>query len=87
MKFHNRHDYMAETGKRISRGAWERLNRAYDVHISKTVFRGGQLVHRFTYVLMRETTKWNRKLSMNERFGAHSTRSRFIPSNKVGESR
>lgn len=32
-KMHTRRDWERENGKRISRGAWERLNRAYEVHI------------------------------------------------------
>lgn len=33
IKMHTRHQWMRENGKRISRGGWERLNRAYEVHI------------------------------------------------------
>lgn len=35
MKFHTRHEWMHAHGRRISKGAWERMNRAYAVHTAK----------------------------------------------------
>ena len=88
-KWHTRHQYIKETGKSISRGGWERLNRAYDVHLSKQYVdrKSGQLVSRFTHVLMPETTKANRKVSLRDRFTPRSKRSRFNERTKVGETR
>lgn len=85
-KYHSRHDYVRRTGKRISRGAWERLNRAYEVHIvpGKLRFVGrdedGKLVVGpvFTLVNHRETPKVFRKVSMSNRFMKGGTRTRYL---------
>ena len=77
MKYHTRHEYIEKTGKRISKGAWERLNRAYDVHLSKvTHFNGQERLH-VTFVLKPETTKANRKVRLMDRFGERSKRERY----------
>ncbi len=73
--YHTRHQYAAKLGRRVSRGEWERLNRAYDVHHANGRYR---LVGRdadgrpnytavLTVVLKPETTKANRKVSLGDR--------------------
>lgn len=103
IKMHTRHEWMRKTGKRISRGGWERLNRAYEVHHG----RGGTPKLRIvgyetdeetgarvldkdgldkplflpclTHVLMRETVKCNRKVSMRDRYvKKDSRRTRYL---------
>jgi hypothetical protein len=79
---------MAENGRRISKGAWERMNRAYNVHhVKSSLLPDGTVVPRFTWVLMPETTKANRKVSLRDRFSSNSKRARFTDKNKVGEHR
>lgn len=97
MKWHNRHEYMQKTGKRISRGAWERLNRAYDVHhvATRRYFQGHDVDGNekwltkkcYTYVLTPETTKANRKVSLRDRFNKLSKRSRYNNSTPVWQVR
>ncbi len=81
LRRHDRHSYMRKTGKRISRGAWERLNRAYAVFLSKKktikTKDGVKIIASFTHVLMPDTTKANRKLSMSDRYSPKSKRERF----------
>ena len=93
VKMRSRHDYIRETGKRISRGAWERLNRAYEVHIipgklkivdyekdedGNNILSKPMLAPQTTNVLMRETTKCNRKVSMRNRYMEDGTRRRYL---------
>lgn len=93
MKYHTRHEYIAQTGKRISRGAWERLNRAYNVHLMKQKWVWGpegkpHVVGCFTHTIMNETPKAFRKLGMRERFRPEGTkRARFTKQNTVGHTR
>lgn len=92
-KWHTKAEYVRQTGKRISRGAWERLNRAYEVHIvpgklkivgyekdedGNNILSKPKLGPQTTNVLMRETTKCNRKVSMRNRFGSDGTRCRYL---------
>ncbi len=95
IKYHTRHEMMARTGKRISRGAWERLNRAYNVYHVKTqrVLVGfnekGDHVYEirksFTCVIHPETTKAHRKLGIRERYRPELTkRARYDPQKAVG---
>jgi hypothetical protein len=44
-----RHQYIRETGKRISHGAWERRQRAYEVHKALT-FSGQTKMQHVDYV-------------------------------------
>jgi hypothetical protein len=99
MNYHNRHDYMKKTGKRISKGAWERLNTAYDVH--KALDREGREKFRIvgrddegkpmvtlstTNVLKPETTKANRKVSLRDKYGVRTKRARYA-GKPIGETR
>ena len=90
--FETRHQYIARTGKRISRGAWERMNRAYAVYPQFNDKRqpivqvvgydkaGKPLVKQcVTLVLLPQTAKHNRKIFFN-RDSAHepnNERSRY----------
>lgn len=92
MKYHTRHQYIKETGKRISKGAWERLNRAYAVHNTTGVMTGeydadGNLVGirpQYTLVVHQETPKHNRKISLRDRWGVNTKRSRYREGAEVG---
>lgn len=96
MKVRNKHDYMRETGKRISRGAWERLNRVYNVYLVKTTkVRTNRVdkfgnpiyvnVNSYTYVIHPESTKAHRKLGIRERYApALTKRARYVPEKAVG---
>lgn len=75
MKLHTRREYMEKTGKRISRGAWERMNRLYDVHADGTK------------VLKPMTAKHTRKVMMQGKdTEADNARARFTKSSRVGSS-
>jgi len=78
----SRKQWMLDNNKRISRGAWERRNRAYDVHRSALKRApDGSLVPKFTWVLMQSTTKYFRKCLLSH------GRKRFTAETKVGEHR
>ncbi len=91
MKFHTRHDYISKTGKRISKGAWERMNRAYAVYPQnklqiigyqddgKPIVRKAQ-----TLVLLPETAKHNRKVPMRDRFTPRNKRARYPQGEEAG---
>ena len=88
MKYHTRHEYIALTGKRISKGGWERLNTAYDVHHSNNRYMrvGDGVIPCVTYVLMPETTKANRKVSLRDKYNKNSKRERY-KGKPIGETR
>jgi|8_EtaG_2_1085327.scaffolds.fasta_scaffold01028_7 hypothetical protein len=75
MKLHTRLEYMEKTGKRLSRGAWERMNRLYDVHSDGTK------------VLKPMTAKHTRKVMIRDKDkGSKHGRTRYNESSKVGSS-
>ena len=87
MKMHSKREWEAKHGRRISKGAWERLNRLYEVHICKGKARivgyddtGNPLFGPVcSMVLARETVKCNRKVSMTDRYlPKESTRTRYL---------
>jgi len=89
VKMHTRSEYANKLGRRVSKGEWERHNRAYEVHLQGSVIHEGYFVddagkklpklrQAATHVLMRETTKCNRKVSMGNRYGTHGTRARYL---------
>ena len=91
MKMHNRQEMINKLGRRVSRGEWERMNRAYEVYHAKD-FEGKRSFRLFgkdvrpcvTHVLMPETTKANRKVSLGDRFNADSKRARYNLDKPVG---
>jgi len=90
-KFHTRHEVASKLGRRVSRGEWERMNRAYEVYHAKD-FEGKRSFRLFgkdirpcvTHVLMPETTKANRKVSLGDRFNEDSKRARYNLDKPVG---
>lgn len=89
VKMHTRSEYANKLGRRVSKGEWERRNRAYEVHLQDSwihegyvIGEGGEKLKKVrraeTLVLMRETTKCNRKVSMGNRYGKHGTRARYL---------
>ena len=49
VKYRTRHEYTAKTGKRISKGAWERLTRTY-TDVPAVDYMGRKLGGRYTRV-------------------------------------
>lgn len=88
---HSRHDYIRETGKRISRGAWERMNKAYLAWPQKSgrvigYDEAGKPVIRrnVTITLHPMTPRWNRKVLLDpRRTGAHNCRMRYHDTDKA----
>jgi len=87
MKMHTKSEYEKTLGHRVSKGAWERLNRAYEVHLHPGKFKkvgfdeaGKPVFHQqATLTLLRETPKCNRKVSMRDRFmPIESKRSKYL---------
>lgn len=97
-KFKSRYAYMSETGKRISRGAWERMNRHYAVYpqkklqivgyeknpdgsnnLSKPLVRQCQ-----TLVLLPDTPKHSRKVTLGDRYMPNRKRARFPEGKEAG---
>ena len=86
-KMHTKRQYERTLGHRVSRGHWERHNRAYEVHVVKDKAqivgydkKGEALLGPcLTLTLMRETTKCNRKVSMRDRYmPGESKRTRYL---------
>lgn len=89
--FHSRHDYIRKTGKRISRGAWERMNKAYAVYPQNKLQvvayddAGKPMVRRCqTLVLLPETPKHHRKVTRMDRWGLLTKRARFPEGEEAG---
>lgn len=99
MRRHSRHEVAQQEGRRISKGEWERRNKAYNVYLVKVQrFRTGKLDENgqeilavkksYTYVRHPDTPMAFRKQTMRERFAPSGTkRSRFLPDRAVGMTR
>ena len=90
-RYHSRHEYISKTGKRISKGAWERMNKAYAVYPQQKIqivgydAAGKPLVRQCqTLVILPETPRHHRKVTRSDRWGANSKRARFAEGNEAG---
>lgn len=98
MKFHTRHEAMELLGRRISKGEWERMNRAYAVYpqhklqivgYEKTPAGSNDttkpLVRQcLTLVILPETPRHHRKVSRRDRWGVNTKRDRYREGKEVG---